>query len=53
MSDVEKDIYLRPSEEFGDAEILERNALVPTLHDLVYFVDETVRKFKPFLKPKV
>lgn len=51
MSDVEKDIYLRPSEAFGDPKILQRNALIPTIKELVYFVDELIVTFKPFLVP--
>ena len=43
MTEVEKEIYLRPSDSFGDPEILKRNALLPTVKELVYFVDELVR----------
>src|SRR5690348_14426617 len=50
MTDVEKDIYLRPSESFGDPEILKRNALLPTIKELVNFVDELVRTFIVYLE---
>jgi hypothetical protein len=50
MTDVEKEIYLRPSESFGDPEILARNALLPTIKELVYFVDGLAREFVPYLE---
>jgi hypothetical protein len=50
MTDVEKDIYLRPSESFGDPKILERNALLPTIKELVNFVDVLVRNFLGLLE---
>ena len=48
-SDVENDVY-RTSGSFGDPEILSRNALLPTLKDLVNFVDDLVRGFSDFLE---
>ena len=50
MQDVEKDIYLRPSESFGDPEILKRNALLPSVKELVNFVEFVVREFIPYLE---
>jgi hypothetical protein len=50
-SEVEKDIEVGVSESFGDAKILEGKTLLPTLRELVYFVDELVLKFRPLLKP--
>ena len=53
MSDVEKDIHFRSSESFGDPEILKRNALVPTIKELIYFADTKIREFRPYLQPKI
>lgn len=50
MTDVERDIYLQPSETFGDPEILQRNALLPTIKELIYFVDKLARDFLPHLE---
>ena len=49
-SAVEKEIDLRTSEVFGDPQILQRNTLLPTLKELVNFVDEHVRQFRPLLQ---
>ena len=50
MSDVEKDIYLAPSETFGDPKILERNALIPTIKELINFVDVLAWEFHSHLE---
>jgi hypothetical protein len=49
-SDVEKDINLAFEEAFGDPEIVNGNALLPTLKELMNFVDYTILLFKPFLE---
>jgi len=48
-ADVEKDIKLEIEKALSKSEIGQANALLPTLHQLVGFVDELVLEFKTLL----
>lgn len=48
--DVEKDMQLEIEESVRDMHIAKGNALLPTLHQLVNFVDELPTKFLPLLE---
>ena len=48
-SDVEKNIQREISQALGDPEIIKRNALQPTLRELVNYVDYVVAGFEPLL----
>lgn len=47
--EVEKNMELEIDEALGEPKISEGDALLPTLHQLVDFVDDLVLRFKPFL----
>jgi hypothetical protein len=49
-SDVEKNIDFAIEEPFGDPEIVNGNALLPTLKELINFVDYTILLFRPYLE---
>jgi hypothetical protein len=48
-SEVEKDMEFEIDKALGESQIAEGDALLPTLHQLVNFVDSLVLSFKPFL----
>lgn len=47
--DVEKDMEFELEKALSDPQIAEGNSLLPSLHQLVDFVDGLILKFKPFL----
>jgi hypothetical protein len=47
---VEKDLEIEIGKAFSDPEIRERNALLPSLHQLVDFTENLILSFKPFLE---
>jgi hypothetical protein len=49
-SDEQEDVQIKMSELLGDPEIIKRNALQPTVHEMVVYVDYLVAFFEPFLE---
>jgi hypothetical protein len=48
-SEVEKDMEFEIDKALGEPQIAEGNAMLPTLHQLVDFVENLVLSFRPFL----
>jgi hypothetical protein len=48
-ADVEKDMEFELEKALSDPQILEGNSLLPSLHQLINFVDNLILSFRPFL----
>jgi hypothetical protein len=49
-SKIQEDMQLEFEEAIGDPQIAKSNALLPSLHQMVNFVDNLVSSFKPLLE---
>lgn len=48
-TEVEKDMEIEFDEALGKAQVAQGDSLLPTLHQLVQFVDDLILSFRPFL----